>query len=190
MKLIETPISDLFYLERPVRRDDRGFFTRLFGQDEIAAAGRSIDAYHVNSSMSTTTGTLRGIHFQYPPYAEEKVVSCIAGSIWDVAVDLRPNSPTRFQWFGIELTPSNGLSLIVPKGFGHAFITLEPNTTVIYVVTSPYRLSHESGIRYDDSKIDISWPITPSVLSPKDLSWPPVNGRLDEFTERFSELSS
>ena len=113
----------------------RGRFKRLFLQDfledEISEAGRPTSV-HVNTSMSKEFGTLRGIHLQYEPYCETKVVSCLIGSIWDVAIDLRPDSPTRFQWFGVKLTPENGKSLIIPEGFGHAFITLEPNTSVVY----------------------------------------------------------
>ncbi|WP_159784573.1 dTDP-4-dehydrorhamnose 3,5-epimerase family protein [Sodalinema gerasimenkoae] len=186
MKLESTPIEELFVLHRPVRRDERGFFSRLFGADEIAAAGRPTEAVHVNSSTSVTVGTLRGIHFQYPPHAEAKIVSCAAGAIWDVGIDLRPSSPTRFQWFGIKLTPMNGVSMIIPEGFGHAFITLEPNSTVIYVVSAAYAPSHESGARFDDPVLGIKWPIKPRVLSEKDLAWGSLTDRIDELDTRFA----
>jgi dTDP-4-dehydrorhamnose 3,5-epimerase len=188
MQLESTQLSDLFILKKPVRFDKRGHFCRLYGADEIFSAGRSTKAVHVNSSTSLQAGTLRGIHYQYPPYAEEKIVSCVCGSIWDVAVDLRPNSPSRFSWFGTVLSPQNGLSLIVPEGFGHAFLTLEPNTTVIYVVSSVYSLSHESGVRYDDTLVDIAWPILPVVLSEKDLLWAPLEGRIKELDQGFARL--
>ena len=139
MQLLKTPIDDLFVLDRPIRVDERGYFARVYGFDELETAGRTTKAFHVNTSMSLEKGTLRGIHFQYPPYAEEKIVSCVTGSIWDVAIDLRPSSSTQFQWFGVELTPTNGKSLIIPRGFGHAFITLEPSTTVLYVVSTEYK---------------------------------------------------
>jgi dTDP-4-dehydrorhamnose 3,5-epimerase len=170
-----------------VRRDSRGFFSRLFGEDELAEAGRPTAAIHVNSSTSTEVGTLRGIHFQFPPHMEAKIVSCVSGAVWDVGVDLRPHSPTRFQWFGTKLTPENGVSLVIPEGFGHGFITLEPNTTMVYVVSSPYALDHESGIRFDDPALGIEWPITPQVLSDKDLGWGPVADRLSELDSRFSQ---
>lgn len=185
MKLEKTPLEGLFILHRPVRRDERGFFSRLFGADEIAAAGRPTQAIHVNSSTSIETGTLRGIHFQYPPHAESKIVSCTSGAIWDVGIDLRPSSPTRFQWFGTELTPENGCSLIVPEGFGHAFITLQPNSTAVYVVSQVYALSHESGVRFDDPTLNIHWPIQAKVISAKDRAWGLVENRLDELNASF-----
>lgn len=171
MKLEPTSIEGLFVLHRPVHKDCRGQFTRLFAAEGFSAAGRPTEAVHVNTSTSVEAGTLRGIHFQYAPCAEAKVVACTAGAIWDVGVDLRPGSPTRFQWFGTELTPDNGRSMVIPEGFGHAFITLEPSSTAVYVVSAVYAPEHESGIRYDDPAIGIDWPIRPSVLSEKDLSW-------------------
>lgn len=186
MKLETTPIERLYVLHRPVRRDERGFFSRLFGADEIAAAGRPTQAVHVNSSTSVEVGTLRGIHFQYPPHAEAKIVSCAAGAIWDVGIDLRPGSPTRFQWFGTQLTPDNGVSLIVPEGFGHAFITLEPNSTVVYVVSAAYAPDHESGIRFDDPALGIQWPIEPKVLSEKDRAWGLIERRMGELDAGFA----
>lgn len=186
MKLESTPIDGLFLLHKPVRRDERGVFCRLFGADEVAAAGRPTEAIHVNSSTSVATGTLRGIHFQYPPYAEAKIVSCAAGAIWDVGIDLRPDSPTRFKWYGTRLTPSNGLSMIIPEGFGHAFITLEPNTIVIYVVSAVYAPHYESGIRYDDPVLNIKWPSLPAVISDKDRAWGLIESRIDEIETRFA----
>ena len=186
MKLETTFIEGLFVLHRPVRRDERGFFSRIFGADEITAAGRPTQAVHVNTSTSVAVGTLRGIHFQYPPYAEAKIVSCAAGAIWDVGIDLRPGSPTRLQWFGTTLTPDNGVSLIVPEGFGHAFITLEPNSTVVYVVSAVYAPNHESGVRFDDPLLGIKWPIKPTVLSKKDRAWGLIEHRMDELDAGFS----
>jgi dTDP-4-dehydrorhamnose 3,5-epimerase len=185
MKLETTHIDGLFVLRRPVHRDERGFFSRLFASDELSMAGRPTKAVHVNSSMSAKKGTLRGIHFQYPPKAETKVVSCSTGAIWDVGVDLRPNSPTRFQWYGTKLTPDNGFSMIVPEGFGHGFITLEPNTTVTYVVSESYAPEHESGIRYDDQMLGINWPLKPKVISAKDRDWGLLAHRMSELDSRF-----
>lgn len=185
MKLESTPIKDLFILHRPVRRDERGTFTRLFGADEIAAAGRPTNALHVNTSTSINVGTLRGIHFQYPPYAEAKIVACTAGAIWDVGIDLRPGSPTRFQWFGTILTPDNGLSMVIPEGFGHAFITMEPNSTAVYVISAIYAPHRESGLRFDDPGLGIKWPIDPIVVSEKDRAWDPLEHRIDELNKEF-----
>lgn len=185
MKLESTPIKDLYLLHRPIRKDERGFFARIFGEDEIEAAGRPTKAVHVNTAMSLHAGTLRGIHFQYPPFAEAKIVSCASGALWDVGIDLRPKSPTRFQWFGAMLRPELGLSMVIPEGFGHAYITLEPNTTAVYVVSAVYAPQHESGIRFDDPALSVQWPIEPSVLSEKDLAWGSIDQRMDELNERF-----
>ena len=185
MKLETTPIKDLFVLHRPLRKDERGTFTRLFGADEIAEAGRPTNIVHVNTSTSTEAGTLRGIHFQYPPHAEAKIVACTAGAIWDVGVDLRPDSPTQFQWYGEILTPENGLSMVIPEGFGHAFITLEPNSTAVYAISAVYAPEHESGLRYDDLSLGIDWPITPKVVSVKDQAWEPLEKRVKQLNARF-----
>ena len=186
MHLEKTFIDGLFLLHRDLRTDHRGTFTRLFGSDELAACGLSLNALHVNTSTSTHSGTLRGIHFQYPPYCETKVVSCTCGSIFDIGVDLRVNSPTRYEWYGTTLTPENGLSMIIPDGFGHAFLTLEPNSTAVYVVSQIYKPDHESGLRYDDPRLSIQWPSSPSVVSPKDLSWDLIEKREPELNRRFS----
>lgn len=186
MEMKATSIEGLFVLCRPVYQDQRGQFTRLFAAEGMDAVGRPTQAIHVNTSNSVKTGTLRGIHFQYPPHAETKIVACTAGSIWDVGVDLRPNSPTRFQWYGTKLTPQNGLSMVIPEGFGHAFITLEPNSTAVYVVSSAYAPEYEAGVRYDDPALAIKWPILPTVISDKDLAWGRVNERMDELEAGFS----
>jgi dTDP-4-dehydrorhamnose 3,5-epimerase len=186
MKLEKTSISDLYVLQRKIIKDNRGSFTRLFGEDDIAKAGRPTKIVHVNTSTSSEEGTLRGIHFQYPPFSEAKVVACTSGSIWDVGIDLRPDSPTRFQWFGEVLTPENGKSMIVPEGFGHAFITLEPNSTAVYAISSYYAIEHESGIRYDDPLLSIDWPIKPNVVSKKDQEWDLIEDRIQELDTNFS----
>ena len=188
MELEKTKIEGLFVMHRPLRGDSRGVFTRLFGEDEISNAGRPTKAVHVNTSISKERGTLRGIHLQYQPYCETKVVACLVGSIWDVAIDLRPQSPTRFEWFGVNLTPDNGKSLIIPEGFGHAFVTLEPNTSVVYVVSNTYSLDHESGFRFDDPYLDIKWPIKPKVLSDKDKVWGKLSERIEELDQGLKNI--
>lgn len=185
MKLESTGLDGVFLLHRRIHNDERGTFTRLFAEDELATLGYNAKAIHINTSTSIFPGTLRGIHFQYPPYSETKIVSCVSGAIWDVAVDLRPNSETRFQWFGKTLTPDNGTSLIIPEGFGHAFITLEPNSTVVYVVSAAYAIEYESGARFDDPLLRIEWPIEPMVMSEKDTEWKLLSKRIDELDVKF-----
>jgi dTDP-4-dehydrorhamnose 3,5-epimerase len=185
MKIETTPIKDLCVIHRPIRKDERGTFTRLYGADEFALHGMTTRAVHVNTSTSSEKGTLRGIHFQYPPYSEAKIVACTAGAVFDIGVDLRPDSPTRFQWYGQILTPENGVSLLVPEGFGHGFLTLEPNSTVVYVVSEVYAPDSESGIRFDDPVLSIQWPIPPKVISEKDTSWGWINDRMEELEKKF-----
>lgn len=188
MELNTTPIEGLFTLSRPVYRDVRGKFTRLFASEGLVSLGRSTEAVHVNTSTSTKAGTVRGIHFQYPPYAETKIVACTSGALWDVGVDLRPGSPTQFQWFGALLTPENGLSMVIPEGFGHAFLTLEPETTAVYVVSSVYAPDYESGLPYNDPDLAIDWPMKPVVISEKDRAWRSLNEISDELNEGFSSI--
>lgn len=189
MNLEKTEINGLFIMNRPLRGDSRGVFTRLFGEDEFEAAGLPIHPVHVNTSSSKEVGTLRGIHLQYEPFCETKVVACLSGSVWDVAIDLRPQSSTRFKWFGVTLTPDNGKSLIIPEGFGHAFITLEPNTSVVYVVSNTYSFPHESGFRFDDPSLGIDWPLEPSVVSDKDLAWGLLSDRVDELDNGLKNIT-
>lgn len=190
MKIKPTFIQNLMLLERHVHQDERGVFNRLLASDELQAeTGEMFDIIHINSSTSSTTGTMRGIHFQFPPFAEKKIVSCVSGSVWDVGIDLRPDSPTRFQWYGTLLTPSNGMSLIIPEGFGHAFITLEPNSTVVYLVNSIYSPNHECGILYNDPLLNINWPIQPTVISEKDRSWGKIEKRFKELDSGFSQIN-
>ena len=186
MRLEPTTINDLKILHRKIFADERGTFTRLFGTDEMSAAGRPTTVAHINTSTSTKIGTLRGVHFQYPPFSEAKIVACTSGAVWDVAVDLRPNSLTQFKWFGVELTPENGKSLVIPEGFGHAFLTLKPNSTLVYAVSEVYSPSNEDGIRYDDALLNIRWPIEPETISKKDLNWGDVSSRVDAINSNFS----
>ena len=185
MKIKSTPIKDLFVMHRSVTKDDRGSFTRLFGADELKSAGRNINAIHVNTSISKEVGTLRGIHYQYPPFCETKIIACTSGAIWDVAVDLRPKSITRFKWFGTILTPENGLSMIIPDGFGHAFVTLEKNSTAVYVLSNVYSPKYESGLRYDDPLLSIKWPVEPKIISKKDQNWETLEKKTKEINDRF-----
>ena len=188
MKIKKLPLNDMFLIERSVFIDERGRFSRLFAGDDFFNAGLPLKALHINSSNSVEKGTLRGIHFQYPPFSETKIVSCTEGSIWDVGVDLRPDSPTRFKWYGVELNPENGKSLLIPQGFGHGFITLEPNSTVVYVVTEKYSKEHESGVMYNDPLLKINWPIEARILSEKDKNWESLDTRIKELNKWFLPL--
>lgn len=150
--------------------DDRGWFSETFKEREFPALdglGRFVQDNH---SLSRAVGTLRGIHFQTPPHAQDKLVRCVRGRILDVAVDLRGGSPTFGKWVGAELSADNGKQLFVPVGFGHAFLTLEPDTEVIYKVTDYYAPGNDGGIRWNDPQVAVEWQLGPAgpQLSPKD----------------------
>jgi dTDP-4-dehydrorhamnose 3,5-epimerase len=168
MKFNPTPLQGAYTIDLEKREDDRGFFARLFCVNEYDQHGLDRNIVQINNSLSKDKGTLRGIHYQLAPKAETKIVRCIKGSLYDVIVDLRPDSLTFLKWFGAELSAENRTMMFVPKGFGHAFITLEENTEAFYMVTEFYAPEHERGIRWNDPKINIQWPIEPVVISDKD----------------------
>ncbi len=168
MKFNKTKLNDSFVIDLDKREDERGFFARLFCINEFDQNQADRNIVQINNSLSRDKGTLRGIHYQLSPKSETKIVRCIKGSLWDVIVDLRPDSPTFLQWFGETLSAENRRMMFVPKGFGHGFITLVPDTEAIYFVTEYYSPEHERGLRWDDPKIGIEWPIEPVIISEKD----------------------
>jgi dTDP-4-dehydrorhamnose 3,5-epimerase len=172
MKFTETPLPGAFIIDLEKRGDDRGFFARYFCKKEYASHDLCSDIVQINNSLSAQAGTLRGMHYQLAPKAEDKVVRCVKGALFDVIIDIRSQSPTFLQHFSVELTSENRRMLYVPKGFAHGFITLLDDTEAIYLVTEYYAADCERGIRYNDPKIGIQWPSEPSVISPKDLAHP------------------
>lgn len=164
--------------------DARGWFRETFVENRWADQGVNTPFVQDNHSYSAAAGTIRGIHFQLPPYAQAKLVRCIRGSVYDVAVDLRAGSPTYGHYTAANLSAENGLQQFIPVGFGHGFITLEPDTEVLYKASDYYTPACESGLRWDCPDIGISWPIPPSgpVLSNKDEKLPV----LAEFISRFA----
>lgn len=154
--------------------DERGWFTEVYSKKKFSDLGIADEFVQDNHSLSAIVGTLRGLHFQTPPYAQAKLVRCIRGRIFDVAVDVRRNSPTYGQWVGAELSAENGKQLFIPVGFAHGFITLEPNTEVTYKVTNPYSAPNDGGILWGDPQIAINWPFMNAqpVISAKDEKQP------------------
>lgn len=154
--------------------DERGWFSETFKEKELASRGIGDRFVQDNQSLSRPVGTLRGIHFQTPPHAQAKLVRCIKGSIFDVAVDLRRGSPTFGRWVGAELSAENGKQLYIPVGFGHAFLTLEPECEIVYKVSDYYAPECDGGVRWNDPDIGIAWPggVTDPVLSAKDAGLP------------------
>jgi dTDP-4-dehydrorhamnose 3,5-epimerase len=168
MIFTESPLKGLFLIDLEKKGDERGFFARAFCEKEFAAHNLVTRFVQINNSMSAQKGTLRGMHYQLPPKAETKVVRCIRGALFDMALDLRPGSPTFGRSYGAELTAENRRMLYVPKGFAHGFLTLAPDTEAFYFVDEFYSPEHERGVRWNDSKFNIQWPAEPVVLSDKD----------------------
>jgi len=172
MKFHPTPLKGAYTIEPERRGDDRGFFARVFCQSEFKQAGLDSNVVQVNNSLSAKKGTLRGMHYQLPPRAEVKVVRCIRGALWDAILDLRSDSLSFGQWFGAELNESNRLMMYVPRGFAHAILTLTDNAEAFYMATEFYGPEQERGIRWNDPRFEIAWPIEPTDVSPKDAGWP------------------
>lgn len=168
----ETSLKDAYLIELEKRGDDRGFFARTMCREEFAAHGLDTTYVQQNTSFSVHRGTLRGMHYQLPPYTEAKLVRCIKGAIVDIIVDLRRQSSSYLQHECFELDEENRLQLYVPRGFAHAFQTVSDNVEVTYLVSAPYVPAAEGGLRYSDPRLGIVWPLPVSVISDKDASWP------------------
>lgn len=172
MKFHPTPLLGAHTIELEKRGDDRGFFARMFCAEEFRGAGLIVNFVQMNNSLSAKRGTLRGLHFQLAPAAEVKVIRCVGGALWDAIIDLRPDSPTYCQWFGAELTAENRVMMYCPRGFAHAILTLTDDAEAIYIVSNGYAPKQERGIRFDDPKFGVEWPIAPAEISEKDREWP------------------
>lgn len=172
VKFTETPLKGAYVVDLEPRGDDRGFFARTYCAREFGAHGLKTDLVQGNISFSRIKGTLRGLHYQLPPSAESKLVRCNRGVLFDVIVDLRPESPTYAKWFGVELTADNRRALYVPEMFAHGFMTLAEDTEAAYLVSQYYSPEHERGFRHNDPSFGIEWPGKVNLISPKDERWP------------------
>lgn len=181
MKFHPTPLNGAFLIELEKRGDDRGFFARAFCEKEFAAAGLETRFVQANNALSTLKGTLRGLHYQLPPNGEVKVVRALRGALYDVIVDLRPQSSTYKQSFGAELNAENRLSMYVPRGFAHGMITLTDDVETFYLVSDFYAPESERGVRYNDPAFDVKWPIEPTEISAKDNAWPLFDPQFHRF---------
>jgi dTDP-4-dehydrorhamnose 3,5-epimerase len=168
----ESPLAGAYTIELDRLEDERGFFARSYCAEEFAARGLPAAMPQSSVSFNARQGTLRGLHYQAEPHAEDKLVRCTAGAIYDVIVDLRADSPTARRWFGVELSAANHRTLFVPKGVAHGFMTLRDATEVLYMISVPYVPGFERGVRWNDPAIGISWPTAPSVVSARDAAYP------------------
>lgn len=168
----ETTLKGAFVIETEKFEDKRGFFARAWSQKEVEANGLISRVAETNISFSKRRGTLRGMHYQVAPYEQVKLVRCTAGAIYDVIIDMRPDSPTFRKWTGVELTAENYRMLYVPEHFAHGFQTLEDDTEVTYQVSQFYSPESERGVRHDDPVFQVEWPLPVEVISEKDTAWP------------------
>lgn len=172
---ISTQLSGLLVIERRRVSDDRGFFSRFFCRDELVDFGHNGSIAQINHTMTRLAGTVRGLHFQRAPHDEAKFVSCLAGEVFDVAVDLRPESPTFLQWHGEVLSAENGRSMLIPGGFAHGFQTLAKDCELLYLHDKSYAPEAEAGINPLDPKLAISWPLPIAHMSNRDYALPKIS---------------
>lgn len=172
MIFTETKLAGAHIVDLEPRTDDRGFFARAFCANEFAAHNMKTSVVQANISFNHKKGTLRGMHYQVPPAAETKFIRCLRGGIYDVIIDMRPESPTFLQHIGVELTADNHRALYIPEMFAHGFQTLSDDTEVMYLVGEFYTPGYERGLRYDDPALGLEWPLPVSVISEKDATWP------------------
>lgn len=172
MKLVPTSLPGAWLVEPEPLSDERGFFARTFCADEFRRHGLNPAVAQCSISFNIERGTLRGMHYQAAPHEEAKLVRCTKGEIFDVIVDLRPASPSRLRWFGVELTADNRRMLYVPEGFAHGFLTLSEGTEVLYQISVAYDPASQRGFHWQDPAVAIAWPEAPRVVSPRDQSLP------------------
>jgi dTDP-4-dehydrorhamnose 3,5-epimerase len=172
MIFTESALAGAYIVEMERMEDDRGFFARSFCAEEFAAHGLAADMRQCSVSFNSSRATLRGLHFQADAHAEDKLVRCTAGAIFDVIVDLRPHSPTCRRWAGLELTAENRRALFVPKGFAHGFITLTDGAEVLYMMSVPYAAGFGRGVRWNDPALAIDWPLEPKYMTDRDAAYP------------------
>jgi len=172
LKFISTNVDGAFVIEPEPRRDERGYFARVWCARELTDRGLAAAIAQINTGVSPHRGTLRGLHFQAAPHAEVKIARCVRGAVFDVVVDLRRASPTFGRWHGVELTAENARQLYVPEGCAHGYLTLVEDTELVYSTTHAYAPAAAGGVRFDDPAFGIAWPFAPALVSAADRTWP------------------
>lgn len=171
MRFIATHLAGAYLIEPELISDERGFFARTYCRNEFADKGLNPNLVQCNISYNKAGGTLRGMHYQKAPYSEAKLVRCTRGGIYDVVIDLRPDSGTFTRWFGAELTADNRKALYVPEGFAHGFITLQDDTEVLYQMSEFFHAEYAAGVHWNDPAFSIQWPIEVKVISERDKNY-------------------
>ncbi|MCK5541075.1 MAG: dTDP-4-dehydrorhamnose 3,5-epimerase [Desulfobacterales bacterium] len=176
MKITPLPLKDSYLIVADPFKDDRGQFTRIFCKKEISTTGLKKDIVQINHSLTVQKGAVRGMHFQFPPMVEIKMVKCLSGAVFDVIIDLRKDSPTFLKWHGVILSEKNLNMIYIPEGFAHGFQTMEKNCKLLYFHTEFYNPEFEGSVRYNDPLIKISWPLEITDISNKDKDHPLLAG--------------
>ncbi len=172
MKFHATPLAGLMLVETEPVRDERGRFIRLHCENEFAPLRQSLHWSQINLSQTKLAGTIRGMHFQHPPAAEAKLIRCLRGSVFDVAVDLRAGSPTFLRWHAVKLSQDRPQQVFIPEGFAHGFQALTDDVELLYLHTAPWNREHEGRLRYNDPMLAIDWPLAVTMVSDKDRDAP------------------
>ena len=182
LTVTDLPIAGLKRVARQRLGDDRGFFARLFCAEELRAAGWSAAIAQINHTMTARKGTVRGLHFQRPPHAEMKLVSCVRGEVFDVAIDLRRGSPTFLKWHAEHLSAGNNTAMLIPQGFAHGFLALTDDAELIYCHSAAYDAASEGGINPRDPKLAIGWPLPIAEMSARDAAAPMLDASFTGLT--------
>ena len=185
MIFTKTKLKGAYIIEPDKKEDNRGFFARSYCRNEFRDHGLKSEFVQANISFNWKKGTLRGMHFQYPPAAETKLVRCTRGGILDIIIDLRPESDTFLQHIAVELTEDNFRALYVPERFGHGYQVLRDNTETSYQVSEFYTPDTEGGLMYNDPRLGLTWPLEVTEISEKDNKWKPIDQIRDELTQRM-----
>jgi dTDP-4-dehydrorhamnose 3,5-epimerase len=176
MIFTSTPVDGCFVVEVEPQEDERGLFARTYDAEVFAAQGLEPLVAQASTSYNRSSGTLRGLHLQRPPHEEAKLVRCVRGRVFDVAADLRPRSPSYAQWHGVELSADRRNALYVPPGVAHGYVTLTDDCELSYRMSVPFEPGSSSGVRWDDPTLAINWPLTPDLVSARDLALPFLGG--------------
>jgi dTDP-4-dehydrorhamnose 3,5-epimerase len=178
----DTPIAGLKVVQRRALADARGFLSRVFCAQELQAAGWRKPVAQINHTLTSRAGTVRGLHYQRPPHAEMKLVACLQGCVWDVALDLRRGSPTFLRWHATELSPENGRALLIPEGLAHGFQTLTDGCMLLYLHSAPHEPRAEAGLNPADGRLAIAWPRALGALSERDAALPLLDEGFEGLT--------
>lgn len=175
MKFIETPLKGSFLVLLNKLEDDRGWFARTYCKKEFGEIGHNNEWVQTNQSFTKFKGSIRGMHYQLPPHGETKLIRCLTGKVWDLIVDLRKNSRTFLKWYGVELSEENGKMLYIPAGFAHGFQTMTNGVNMLYQHTAFFESDYEAGLRYNDPRLQIQWPLPTTQISERDNNHPLIN---------------